>query len=249
MTDNAAHDDLVAETVKAVAGPIGSSGGAFYFRPDTLAKGKEIGLDGFRFYVLGRGGVLGDVPATVVHSAFGYFHPDLVDKIWNSARERVAPADAAAAYLGCAADLGRSALGGVEGLGAYNEAAQAVVDGAAGDGLTLFAGIAAQPGPDDETGKAMHLTSVLRELRGSVHLAALVGSGVDPVKIHCIRRPDMVETFGYTEAPECSDADLASLDEMDVLTDRLMNAHYRVLDTSGLDAISAGAQGIAAALS
>ena len=41
-----------------VIGPIGA---AFYFHPDTVARGKEAGLDGFRFYILGRGGVLGDV--------------------------------------------------------------------------------------------------------------------------------------------------------------------------------------------
>ncbi|MGI9594675.1 MAG: helix-turn-helix domain-containing protein, partial [Acidimicrobiales bacterium] len=56
-----------------MAGPIGAAGAAFYVNPDTLARGKELGLDGFRFYVLGRGGVMGDVPAKVVESAFGYF--------------------------------------------------------------------------------------------------------------------------------------------------------------------------------
>ena len=74
---------------------IGSIGAAFYFHPDTVAKGKEVGLDGFRFYVLGRGGVLGDVEPDVVHAAFGYFHTGLIDKIWISAKEIVAPRDAA----------------------------------------------------------------------------------------------------------------------------------------------------------
>lgn len=45
---------------------IGTIGAAFYFHPDTLARGKAAGLDGFRFYILGRGGVLGDVEPAVV---------------------------------------------------------------------------------------------------------------------------------------------------------------------------------------
>ena len=49
--------DLARET----GGPLGQIGQAYYFHPDTLARGKELGLDGFRWYMLGRGGVLGDV--------------------------------------------------------------------------------------------------------------------------------------------------------------------------------------------
>ena len=64
-------EELVATTASTVNG----LGARFYFDPSTLAKGKELGLDGFRFYVLGRGGVLGDVESAVITSAFGYFNP------------------------------------------------------------------------------------------------------------------------------------------------------------------------------
>ena len=179
-----------ADVVQAVAAPMGSAGAAFYFHPDTLAKGKELGLDGFRFYMLGRGGVLGDVPARVVESAFGYFNTALVDKIWNSARERVAPATAAAAYLEANAELGRRKLDGLDGLDAYCEAAQAVVAAARPAGLTLFAGISSAPVPDDTPARAIHFTSVLRELRGSVHLLAIAAVGLDNTAAHVIRRPE-----------------------------------------------------------
>ena len=59
------------------------SAAVFYFAPSTVAVGKEHGLDGFRFYFLGRGGVLGDVESQVVASAFGYFEPGLGDKMWD----------------------------------------------------------------------------------------------------------------------------------------------------------------------
>jgi len=73
------------EISRAIAEPTGPVGAAFYFHPDTMARGKELGLDGFRFYALGRGGVLGDVEAGVVHSAFGYFNPSMVARLWDSA--------------------------------------------------------------------------------------------------------------------------------------------------------------------
>ena len=63
---------------------IGDIGGAFYFDSETVAAGKQLGLDGYRFYFLGRGGVLGDVEAAVVGSAFGYFNPAIVTRMWNT---------------------------------------------------------------------------------------------------------------------------------------------------------------------
>ena len=98
------------ETVAAACPKIGDLGWAFYFEPETLARGKELGLGGLRFYVIGRGGVLGDVEATVVRSAFGYFEPALVEKLWTEALEKVAPRVAARAYMECCAAFGRSRL-------------------------------------------------------------------------------------------------------------------------------------------
>ena len=62
----------------------------------------------------------------------------------------------------------------------------------------------------------------LRELRGSVHLLALVATGVSPLVAHTIRRPDDVASFGWEAAPDISDDDRARLDVADVLTDRLL---------------------------
>ncbi len=233
-----------AEVVEATAAPIGSAGAAFYFNPDTLAKGKEIGLDGFRFYVLGRGGVMGDVSAKVIESAFGYFSEALVDKIWNSAKERVEPAKAAEVYLQCNADLGRARLGDVPGLAEYCAAAEQVVAAARPAALPLFAGISSAPVPEDLPGKALHLTAVLRELRGSVHLLSIAAVGLDNAVAHAIRRPDDVATFGYETAPPVSDSDRALLAEADELTNRLMAGPIGALDSSGGQALVDGANAI-----
>ena len=71
-----------------------------YFAPETVTVGEGLGLDVFTFYFLGRGGVLGNVPAEVVTHAFGYFKPSLVEQMWDAGRAKVDPGEAAAAYFG-----------------------------------------------------------------------------------------------------------------------------------------------------
>jgi hypothetical protein len=221
--------DALVTTADPIIGTIGS---AFYFIPPTLEKGKALGLDGFRWYFIGRGGVLGDVEAPVVASAFGYFNPGLVDKMWSGARDKIAPRDAGRSYLACAHDLGRAKFGSVEGLGAFCEAAEAVLANAEPAALSLFAGLNAEPRADDLPARAMQLVATLRELRGSVHLVAVVASGVSVRAAHQIRRPDMVKGFGWDGEIAVTDADQAKLAAADRLTDELMSRIWSVLDDS-----------------
>lgn len=228
------------DVIAAIAAPTGELGAAFYFHPDTVARGKEIGLDGFRFYFLGRGGVLGDVEPDVVVSAFGYFEPGLVAKMWNTAKERVAPRDAAREYLACNSALARSVLGDVDGLEAYTAAAAQVVAAVDVSGLTLFAGLRGEPVPDDAPAAALHHAVLLRELRGSAHLLAVRASGLESPIAHAIKRPDDLTTFGWSEPPVVTDEHRAALDRAEALTDELLAPAFSVLDTAGGEALVAG---------
>jgi hypothetical protein len=239
---------LTQELLKVTSPIIGKAGSAFYFHPDTLARGKEIGLDGFRFYMLGRGGVLGDVESDVVASAFGYFHRALVARIWNSAKERFAPREAARIYLECCANRGRSALADIEGLHAFCEAAETIIAAVNPAGLSLYAGIAAEPRADDLPGRAVQLVTVLRELRGSIHLLAVVASGLAPEVAHAIKRPNDVQTFGWDPALTCTDADRAKLDAAEALTDTLLIGPYSTLDEAASAAFVSGTNAIGTAL-
>lgn len=247
--NSSSGQDNVLEVIKAVDAPVNRAGSVFMFAPETLARGKEIGLDGFRFYILGRGGVMGDVQASVVESAFGYFAGPLIAKMWDSAKERVAPADAAAAYMQCNAELGRARLGDVPGLEAYCAAVEQIVAATRLAGLPLFAGMAAAEVPQDLPAKAMHLTEVLRELRGSVHLLAIASVGLDNAVAHAIRRPDDVASFGYDPAPQITDDDRAKLAAADELTDQLLVEAFGQLDDSAAKALVDGAAAIDQALS
>lgn len=237
------------ELVTQACPKIGVLGAAFYFDPATLAKGKEMGLDGFRFYFLGRGGVLGDVEPPVVEAAFGYFAPGLIDKIWNSGKAKASPRDAATAYTECAQALGRAKLADMPGLDAYVEAAGAINDAAMTDvaSLSLYAAHAADPLADDTPARAMQLTALLREFRGSAHLSAHRVLGLTPAVGHAIKRPGDIEMFGYEAAPAVTDADRALHDEVEAATDKMVLAAYSAVDAEGAQALVAGLEAMEAA--
>jgi len=238
------------ELVAAASPQIGTIGRSFQFVPETAAYGDKLGLDVFEFYFLGRGGVLGDVEARVITSAFGYYKPQLVESMWNAGRSKVAPRDAARAYLECCREWGRARLSDVEGLGPFCEAAEAVNAAAEPAGLPLYAGVSAEPLGADLPGRAMQLTTVLRELRGGLHLLAVLACGVRPVVAHYIRRPDFFGIFGWSDSdvPTVTVEDHAALDAADDLTDRLLAPVYSVLDEAGADALLSGLASMTEAL-
>jgi hypothetical protein len=242
---------MTPEELVADAGPkIRDLGWAFYFAPETLAKGKELGLDGLRFYVIGRGGVLGDVESGVIQSAFGYFEPTLVEKMWNSAKEKVAPRIAGRAFMECGAAFGRAHFGDVAGLDRFCAAAGAVNDAADPVGLALYSGIRSEPLAADLPARAMQLLAVLREFRGSAHLIAIRAAGLDAKTAHFMRRPSDIGMFGWndTDAPSITEIEVARLSVADELTDRLVLPAFAVLDAASRDALVAGLDHIAAAL-
>jgi hypothetical protein len=227
---------------------IGDVGWSYYFAPSTLARGEKFGLDAFQFYFLGRGGVLGDVEAPVVVSAFGYFNPAVVTAVWDASRTKLAPRVAGREYLEAAHDVGRERLGDLE-LGGFVAAASQVLDAARRNvaGLCLFAGAAAEEVPKEPAAAAMHLLSVLREFRGSAHLVAVVAAGLDPMVAHYLRRPEMFTTFGWSDAdaPEVTPEHTDALARADERTDHLVAPAYGVLDDDAAAALLDGLEAVA----
>lgn len=227
---------------------ISDYGWSYYFEATTVARGERLGLDPFAFYFLGRGGVLGDVDAAVVQSAFGYFNPAVLAMMWDAARAKVAPRTAGREYFEAAHEFGRARLSGVDELGAFVAAASKVLEAAKRDvaGLTLFAAAAAEPVPGDLPAAAMHMVAVLREFRGSAHLLAIVASGLSPRTAHFMRRPEMYTTFGWPDddRPTVSDADTAALAAADTLTDQIVAPAYAVLDDDDAGALLSGLRAI-----
>lgn len=233
------------ELVRTACPQIAAIGPGFYFAEETVAVGREHGLDGFRFYFLGRGGVLGDIEPDVVTSAFGYFNPTLVERMWTTGRSRTSltPRDAGRLYLRCCHDFGRRHFGEVAELDAFCAAASAVNDAADRAGLALYSAVAAEPLAVDPPARAMQLATVLREFRGSAHLLAIIATGgLDPVTAHGIRRPDFWTFFGHQDGtcPPGTDAQRAALAAADELTDQIVSPAFDVLDQTGRTALLNG---------
>ncbi len=238
------------ELVKAVCPLINDAGPAFYFVPDTVAKAAELGLNGMEFYVLGRGGPLGDCDSSAVAAAFGYFNPSVIARAWDGASAKVKPRDAGKAHLECSAQLGRAKLGNVANLDAFVKAADSVNNSADPGGLALFAAIRSEPLASDTAGRAMQLVTVLREFRGSAHLVAIRALGLTAKQAHFVKRPDDLKLFGWApeDAPHIDDEVRAKMLEVEALTDKIVAPAYGVLDDAGRDALLAGAIAIKAAV-
>lgn len=221
-----------------LATPVGMLGGGFMLDPTVLGVGKEAGYpNGFVYYVVGRGGVLGDVHADVVTSAFGFFAPSLVATMWNGQIE--SPRAGADRYTEGCRQWGRDHLGSWSGAGRLAALLSRVVDSADASGLALFAGWRAQPRPADDVAHAYQLLHVMRELRGCCHLVAVLGSGLSPLEAIVSNPTGGVETakrFGWSEPlPE---ADPSRFDSAEALTNVLMAHHLAVLNDSEADEVA-----------
>lgn len=146
---------------------------------DTNAAGLAAGYSSsFAFYFAGRGGVLGDVDADVVNAAFMFFDSALIEKLWNRGIAVEGARAAGKRFMLCCDDWGRKHLAHIEQLDLFNEVAEKLVSKADSSGLTLFAGLRAEPLPSDASARAYRLITLIRELRGCVHIAACVTHGL-----------------------------------------------------------------------
>lgn len=230
--------DLAAYAA-SVAEPIVSGGGAFMLHPDTTARGEAIGLDLAGFYGLGRGGVLGDVDADVVISAFAFFEPGMVRAIWDGARTKMSPAEGATKYAEACADWGREHLAGVDGLDGLATLLDKVSQAASPIGAPLFAGWRAMPLPDDAPGRATLLLHVLRELRGGLHVCAVLAAGVSPLEALLLHSADQAALFGWSEPLPDPESKRAAQADADAATNRMVGPAFGVLDDAERDRLAA----------
>ncbi|MFM8302850.1 MAG: SCO6745 family protein [Actinomycetota bacterium] len=165
----------------------------------TYAKGAELGFEGMDFYVAGRGGALGDVPADVVAATFVYFEPGGIRDAWDRSGHVMSRAQAAAEFAGCAHAWARAHL--AEGPD-YRRAAELlgrVVQGASPSGAPLFAAWRSLDEPADDTALVLHHLNALRELRGGLHGGAILAAGFHPLEAVMISSPFMAGIFGWPE--------------------------------------------------
>jgi len=190
------------ETARRIAGPIGEIGGKWMLSPEVLGPSKDYGYpNGFAYYAVGRGGVLGDVDAGVVIAAFGFFEPGLVRKMWDIGAAVEGPRASARRYGQACAEFGREHLSEFANADRFVELADHLVDGASVVGLPLFAGWRAEQRPRFTAGRAYFLAHVLREWRGSAHVVAAAASGLSPLEAILTQGGvDRAKMFGWGES-------------------------------------------------
>ncbi|WUI01194.1 hypothetical protein OHR68_05050 [Spirillospora sp. NBC_00431] len=234
------------EIAAAVAEPIGRLGGAFMVSREAKAYSAETGLTGWGPYFRGRCGVLGDVDADVVAAAAGFFPLETVRKAWESGAGLPA-ATAAERYAAVAHGFGRRKLAGFAEPARLAELLQPVADGGQVVAAPLFAGWRAMPLPEDDRARVVQLAHVVRELRGGLHIVAVLASGLTPLEAvlsgHSAILADgepNAEYFGWPRPyPEVTDEIRRRHDEAERLTDELMAPAFAALSKAEADELVA----------
>jgi len=220
-----------------VNSPIQELGGAFMFSRETREFGESTGVPGFIGpYMKGRCGVLGDVDADVVTSAVGFFHPGTVREAWESVA--MPAAQAAEGYLHACHGFGRRKLASFDGAERLAELLLAVVRHADANGAPLFAGWRAMPLAEDARARVLQLVHTLREFRGGLHFLTIRAAGLAPAQAVLIGGSpllgarDQALFYGWPESElgEVTDERRARWQEAELLTDRLTQQAFSVLD-------------------
>jgi hypothetical protein len=240
------------ELAGVTALPIQVVGRSFYFDPLTTARAKELGLNGYQFYALGRGGVMGDVDLDVVINAFTFFSPANIARMWGTPVPVANPTATAAAYLQAAYEFADRTFGGVPTnvLANFARASHQVASGVARGHHLLVDGYR-QYGVSPDPVHAAYLGAILmRELRGSVHIDAVHEVGLSPLEAIYLEDPSIFTMHGYgdNEAPSVTPELEAKKAQAEVLTSAAMAEYFAVLNDEERQGLGDGALAMLEAL-
>jgi hypothetical protein len=221
------HDAALA-VIQSTSGPIHDIGTAIYLSPDVFGWAGEWGWSNpFAFYFAGRGGMMGDVGADVVCSAFGWFEPTAVRTFFEEGAGVASPKVAAQRMAEAHALWGRKHLSEVKGLPEIVAVTETVVDGLEGSGLPLFAG-----------------------WRGGLHLVSTTATGLSPIEAILTNEGEgQAKFFGWSAPfPDCASI-VPKHAEAEAMTDQLsVSSFSHALDAERFEEFDAAVAAIHAAL-
>jgi hypothetical protein len=244
------HEAALA-VVRSTSVPIHDMGTAIYLSPDVMGWAAEWGWSNpFAFYFSGRGGMMGDVDADVVRSAFGWFEPNAVKTMYEEG-VAVSGAVAAAERMAEAHSMwGRKYFADVEGLDDIVAVTEELVDGLEGSAIPLFVGWRSATRDDSSAGRAAQLMQILREWRGGIHLVATTAVGLTPVEAILTNEGEgQAKFFGWAEPFPSYEAIKYKHGEAEAMTDELSAASLsRALSPEKYPAFEAGVAKLRAAM-
>lgn len=225
----------LVDFARHVAPAIGRLGGAWMVSNNAKQAARQLGIKGWPAYIKGRGSVLGDVDADVVDACFGFFESSRIEAGWS------APCDLSideieAVYAHACREWSRERLSDFADVARLTEMLGAVSDAARVPGLPLFAGWRAVPHAADLPGVLGQRLHELRELRGGLHLVAVLASGLTPLEAIAAGPGGSGNAtfFGWDESeipsPEVISAISPQRARAEDLTDEMVAPSWAVLD-------------------
>jgi hypothetical protein len=224
------------------ADPMQVLGMSFYFDPLTRAKGKELGVNVYEFYGLGRAGVLGDVDAATVNEVFYFFDPSVIDFVWTNAKAKADPVATASEHLRAAYAFADRTFGDIDPsvLAQFAAAVRRVVGHLDRGVCPLVDGYLAFPAPSDPVHDAYLATIFLRELRGGLHIYAVQEVDLEAVEACYVQDAGVFTLHGYKEedAPTLTVELQQQKARAEELTDAAMAACFSVLSDEEREAVA-----------
>lgn len=223
-------DALAAATESGDA--INGLGTKFMLDMNTYVYGATLGFEGADFYLSGRGGALGDVPAGVVSAAFVFWNPDFVAEGWERTADVLPRRAAAQEFAGVCHRWAEEHMGDDVDTARLAELAGRLADAASPACAPLFAGWRSldEPDPDRTKALALHRVNGLRELRGALHGAAILATGVTPHAAVARRTPYMLGVFGWQEPHPDKEGVRGPWAEAQAATERSVAPMFACLD-------------------
>jgi hypothetical protein len=244
-------EDAALAAVRATSVPVHDIGTAIYLSPDVMGWAAEWGWSNpFAFYFAGRGGMLGDVGADVVTSAFGWFEPNAVRAMYTEGVGVATPSEAAARMAEAHSKWGRKHYADVEGLDGIVAVTEELVGGLEGSAIPVFVGWRDAERCDSAAGRAAQLMQILREWRGGLHLVSTTAAGLSPLEAILTNEGEgQAKFFGWPEPFPDITAIKAKHDEAEAMTDRLCASTLaQALDAAKFASFEAGVQALRAAM-
>lgn len=208
---------------------INGLGSHFMLDLETYAYGATLGFEGIDFYISGRCGVLGDVPASVATAAMVFLSPAMVAESWARSATVLPRREAAQEFASVAHRWAEAKLPDDVPLDRLSELAGRLGDAASVAAAPLFAGWRELPEPSSPPALAIHRLNALRELRGAMHGAAVLTHGIHPHAAVARRTPYMLEVFGWQPPHPEKDPVREPWAAAQAATDRAVAAPYEAL--------------------
>jgi hypothetical protein len=234
------------DLANTISEPIGTVGMSFYFSPQAIAQSEGLKLDVVTFYAGGRGGVLGDIDAVEVDRIFYFFKTGMVATMVEKARAGADRDATVTKHLEAANDYASAMFGGIELkiLQGFSAAAKALAATLPAGRWPIVDGYLAQSVPADPIHEAYYWSIVLRELRGGVHIDAVIAARLSGAEACQLDRGGIyfgLHGYGDEDRVEETEELLARRIAAEDDTSARMATLLEVLDDTQRDTLAAGA--------